>query len=386
MTPMLDRFSIPDQQTLTVPEVYYRRHLGLPPCAQLDEHLTQLTENALAWYQQHASPWTTVRAIGIDDICGNVIQLENSTSLLSPMLAKGLAQADARELVVVAATAGEAVDQQIAALWKDERPDEAMFLNSYAIAAVEHLRWTLGEHLSRTYQEQGMTVLPHYSPGYEGWGLEDQHKLFALIAEERAATQPLEILESGCLRPLKSTLAAYGITNRTDLGKLDEYWTKSVVLDSATTATPTHYAFPERTLDRWREKRLSFNAFASGKIEATFRIDGSTCTNMGTPLAFEYRVSLRREADAGYRILAVSCAPVENEKGYQAMCAYLDNPERFMAGIKEYRPLVGQLLSEAVTWEVSTSPAGCLCTRPSQDHKWRIVLQTIHYALESNKL
>ncbi len=383
MTTSLKPFHLPDSEALEVPDIYYRRHLGLPIGAKLEDCLAELTERARTWYRQNSTPWTTARQIAIDNICGDVIHLEQGIELTSPVLAQGLTHADAHGLVVVAATAGLGVDEKIAAHWEAEHPDEAMFLNSYAIAAVEHLRWTLGEHLSQTFRNQEMTVLPHYSPGYDGWDLTDQQTLFALIEEsEDAEESPLKILESGCLLPMKSTLAAYGITRRTDLGALADYWTFHQQGPDNQDAAAA-YAFPERTLVRWQEKRLALTALPGGKVQATFQVDGSTCTNMGVPLRFVYQVLLQIEENSEYRIMDASCRPVEEDRGYQSMCAYLGNPDRFMAELEDYRPLVGRPLSEAVHWNVSTSPAGCLCTRPSQDHKWRIVLQTIHYALHN---
>jgi len=106
---------------------------------------------------------------------------------------------------------------------------------------------------------------------------------------------------------------------------------------------------------------------------------------MGIPLAFDYKVRLKREEGVGHRIIQSSCEPADNHTGYHSMCAYLDNPGRYIAQLKAYRPLLGSPLHEALAWQTSVSPAGCLCTRASQDHKWRIVLQTIHYALEDRE-
>lgn len=383
----LAQFTLPDSGTLEVPDVYYRRHLGLPAHAELEDRLVDLTDQSRQWYHDNATPWTTARYIAIEKIEGDVIYLEQGVKLTSPTLAKGLASVDAHALVVVGVTAGEVVEQEISRRWKEDRPDEAMFLNSYAIAAVEHLRWTRGDHLRQTFHEQEMTVLPHYSPGYEGWDLSDQNTLFALLKEggspisEKGKEFPIDILESGCLIPTKSTLAAYGITRRMDLGKLDDFWLFHPTGPNQKLADQPSYAYPKRTLVRWKEKRLTLLAQADGKLEATFQADGSTCTNMGTPLIFVFRVSLQKKGD-DYEITEVSCTPAENHKGYQSMCAYLSNPDRFMTNLDEYRPLVGKPLSDALTWDASISPAGCLCTRPSQDHKWRIVFQTIHFALQ----
>ena len=39
------------------------------------------------------------------------------------------------------------------------------------------------------------------------------------------------------------------------------------------------------------------------------------------------------------------------------------------------------VLDDLLEWSPVTSPSACLCTQASRDHKWRIVLHTIHYAL-----
>ena len=384
--PSLTPFSLPDSGALEVPDIYYRRHLGLPVGAELEDRLIELTDQSRQWYRRNATPWTTARQVAIEKIEGDDIYLEQDVVLTSPVLAKGLSLVDASSLVVVGASAGEVVEREIGERWKTDRPDEAMFLNSYAIAAVEHLRWTRGEHLRKTFLEEGMTVLPHYSPGYEGWELPDQHTLFSLLKEGEPTPEsgdhfPIDLLESGCLVPTKSTLAVFGITSRTDLGKLDDFWLFHPTGADQKKTRQAAYAFPERTLARWKDKRLKLVAQGEGKIEATFHADGSTCTNMGIPLAFVFRVSLQKKG-ADYEIAEVSCSPSEESQGYQSMCAYLNNPDRFMANLDEYRPLVGKPLSDALTWDASISPAGCLCTRPSQDHKWRIVFQTIHFALQ----
>ena len=44
-------------------------------------------------------------------------------------------------------------------------------------------------------------------------------------------------------------------------------------------------------------------------------------------------------------------------------------------------PLLGRPLDEALDWGPRSSPSACLCTQASRNHKWRIVLQTIHYGL-----
>lgn len=385
MSPSLTTISLPDITSDQVPMALFRRHIGLPACAELDDRLESLFDQSRTWYRQHGEPWAEARQVSIQRIVYDVIHLEQHLQLSSSLLARGLARAHAHALVVVAVSAGKAVDDQIDALWKGGRVDEAMFLNAYAIATVEHLRWQVGDHLRHTPRETPCTVLPHYSPGYDGWDLADQARLFRLIYDVGESNRiPLELLSSGGLRPSKSTLAAYGVTQRTDFNEdLDQYWSCRAVPTSVARSSAS-YAFPEKALAKWRDKRLKVVAQPNNELLATFRLDGSTCTNMGVPLAFDYEIRLIKEGSGRHRILSSTCEPAEGHMGYQSMCAYLDRPDRYMAQLRAHQPLVGQPLSNSLTWRSPTSPAGCLCTRASQDHKWRIVLQTLYFALEDH--
>ena len=360
----------------------FRRHLGLPACAELDERLETLIDESRTWYERHGQPWTETKHVPIQRIVYDVIHLEGPQQLRSPLLARGLARVGAYALVVAAISSGEEVERRIDELWKADRVDEAMFLNAYAIAVVEHLRWEAGDRLRREHEPNHETVLPHYSPGYDGWDLADQARLYRLIRGNGGPSENrLQLLPSGGLVPSKSTLAAYGVTRRADLDEdLEQYWSCRTAPTSRR-AEGGSYAFPEKALTGWCDKRLQVFAESNRSLKARFRFEGSTCTNMGVPWAFDYEVRLEQEAEGDHRIVSASCEPVTDHAGYRSMCAYITKPERFMSQLKSHQPMVGQLLSEVLGWQPSVSPAGCLCTRASQDHKWRIVLQTIHFAL-----
>ena len=132
-------------------------------------------------------------------------------------------------------------------------------------------------------------------------------------------------------------------------------------------------------------KRLQLAVQSSRELLASFRFDGSTCSNMGVPLVIDYHVYLERDGGNGYRITRSFCQPADNDIGYRSTCAYLENPARHMAQIESYQPFVGRSLHEVLAWNPPVSSAGCLCTHAHEDHKWRIVLQTIHFALESHE-
>ena len=117
-----------------------------------------------------------------------------------------------------------------------------------------------------------------------------------------------------------------------------------------------------------------------GSIDATFHYEGTTCTNMGRPLAFNYGVKLGSRAN-GYPILEQRCNPAEGDTGHVRMCQYLENPERLMTSIDREKPLSGEKLNAVLGWQRKPSVAGCYCEPASREHKWGLVLETIHYAL-----
>ena len=57
-----------------------------------------------------------------------------------------------------------------------------------------------------------------------------------------------------------------------------------------------------------------------------------------------------------------------------------------MAAIEKEKPLIGERLNAVLEWTREPSAAGCYCDAPSRDHKWGIVLETIHYALAQKEL
>ena len=395
---------------IEVPLSLFGRHLGLPAGAELDERMAELAAETRGWYREHGAPWVYRRETSITEINGDTIRLACGTRLTSRLLAAGLEEAAARALVVVAISAGPEVDEEIGERWRGGRPDEALFLNAYAVAVTEHLRRREASELAALAARRRLAVLPHYSPGYEGWGLADQKRLYELIVEDlsgpSALPGPLHLLPSGALSPAKSTLAAFGVTQASLSGgtvaadpeaDLPDYWVCRTTADRAAAgrqaegnaALPSQdapaYAFPESALEKWTKERLRVRTVDEDRLRARFRFDGTTCNNMGLLLQFDYEVELARK-DGAYRILACSARPVDGDNGHRSMCAYMSHPERFMETVRAAPSGFGDRLDRVLHWRPETSPTGCLCTRGAQNHKWRIVLQTLHYALRKRGL
>jgi hypothetical protein len=149
--------------------------------------------------------------------------------------------------------------------------------------------------------------------------------------------------------------------------------------------TPYHAPLPPhqvnvKALQRWARERLVLKPREDGSLDAAFRYEGTTCTNMGRPLAFEYRVRLGRGED-GYPIREQQCVPAPGDTGHMHMCRYLDQRDALMSAIEREKPLAGRPLRDVLSWTRPPCSAGCYCDPDAREHKWGLVLETIQYAL-----
>jgi hypothetical protein len=140
------------------------------------------------------------------------------------------------------------------------------------------------------------------------------------------------------------------------------------------------YAYNQRALKRWQKERLTISHNDDETVDALFQLAGSTCSNMGMPLSFDYIIKLTGPSEQ-YKITEMRCQPTEGHHGYKSMCSYLESPERILGSLENEKPLIGKTLNQALEWDAKISPAGCVCTQTSRNHKWNIVLQTLHFTL-----
>jgi hypothetical protein len=243
-----------------------------------------------------------------------------------------------------------------------------------------------GARLCAWGDSQSFAVLPHYSPGYPEWDIAEQPRLLELIRKTRADALPgnIDVLESGALRPKKSLLAVFGLTRHTaHLKRLTELVPcESCSFNPCEYRRTPKYAVNVKALQRWANERLSLKLRDNSSIDALFRYEGTTCTNEGRPIAFDYTVKLGPREE-GYPIREQHCAPAPGDTGHMHMCRYTDE---LMSDIDREKPLLGQPLNDVLTWTRTPCAAGCYCEPASRKHKWGLVFETIHYALAQNNL
>jgi hypothetical protein len=204
----------------TVPEHEYLRLLGLPRARALEGDLLARAEGARHWYASHGQPFVAARRVGLAALGPATVTLDDGTVLSGAAIADRLRSGEAHAVVALAASAGREIADEAARLWAD-KPDEAFFLDRFAVAAAEGLVRFVAASLCRESEPAGETLLPHLSPGCGHWDIADQHRLMGLLVGEPPGDRapagtvslgPLSLLPSGALDPQHSVLAAFGVT------------------------------------------------------------------------------------------------------------------------------------------------------------------------------
>jgi hypothetical protein len=405
--------------SIDVQSAEYQRLLGYPRDRALTDRATELAQSSRAWYARHGRPWLYAREAESLTIEGDGILIDGKT-FKSKRLLKILQDADAHSAMLVAVSAGPEIELEAQRVWKEEKPDEYFFLEIFGSAVVEHLTTTMGARLCGWAENREMAVLPHYSPGYPDWDIAQQPQFLQLIKRTRSYPLPggIESLDSGMLRPKKTLLAVFGLTRQvakvrrlTDLVPCENcsyascqyrrvaYRSKEEIVKSELPVIEepsppplvpprvekpltldAKYTANPKALARWSDERLSLTFNDDGSIDALFKYEGTTCSNMGRAIHFHYNVKLSPR-DEGYVIREQRCDPAPDDDGYTFMCRYMNNKEHLMVSIDHEKPLLGQPIDDVLTWNRPNVAAACYCEPGSRKHKWGIVLETIHYAL-----
>lgn len=199
-----------------VPEGEYLRLLGLPRGRRLEGDLLDRADQARSWYARYGRPFVASRRVGVAALAPALVRLETGVVFAGAPLARRLLEGEAHALLALAASAGPEVAAETKRLWAGDRPDEAFFLDRFAVAVTERLVFWASATICRLSEPAQETLLPHLSPGCGHWDLADQARLMAVLVGEEGRTTlgPLELLPSGALHPQHSLLAAIGVTRR----------------------------------------------------------------------------------------------------------------------------------------------------------------------------
>lgn len=400
-----------------VQESEFKRLLGYPPEFVLSERVKELIESTREWYRINGKPWVYVRQMESFELTGTHFVI-NDQEFHSERIIEQMKRTKEDKVVAVVVSAGKNCEMAARQFWIDEKPDEYFFMEVYASAVVEHLIAAAAGKICAWADQQSMAALPRYSPGYTDWDIREQQKLFDIIAKDANHHFPeeIEILQSGMLNPKKSLLALFGLTKHLDLvrktanaipchncslancqyrkgayakapmliediGKPVSQRTRreDTILDAN-----AKYSFNTKALEKWTKERLQLQINDDQSVDATFSYQGTTCSNMGHSLEFDYHIKLESPKQ-NYKIIEAHCQPAPEDSGYTFMCRYTENGELLMRDISNETPLLGKPLNDILSWKRGYNPAACYCSSASREHKWGLVLEVLHYALANQE-
>jgi len=401
----------------------YHRLLGFPRGHLLEGRVRELADWARAWYVAHGRPWIYARETDAVQFQEDLLRI-NETEFSSNQLHDQFTTAGVKRAVLVAVSAGPECEAKARELWQEGKPDEYFFLEMFGSAVVEHLITIANGRICGCADSQGNVALPHYSPGYSGWNVSDQNKLWSLIRPPSGGSLPgeLHVLDTGMLRPKKSLLGIVGITANRDRARTFAHpvpcescslpgcqyrrapYKHSLPpienvrqlqrggdnISQAGRGEPpltgnAKYSINPRALRKWSQERLELKTLADGSVEARFHYEGTTCTSLGQPLEFFYHVKLAPPLD-GYRITEVHCIPAPGDTGHTRQCEYLNDAASLMGGIANEMPLLGRPLDAVLRWDRPPNPSGCYCDIERRNHKWGLVYEVIHFALAQREM
>jgi hypothetical protein len=196
-----------------VPDAEYQRLLGYPKHRPLEDRARELADGARDWFSKNGQPWVWAQEISSVELRDGKTQIDGTT-FSSKKLHDIFREAQGHSAVLLAVSAGKECEEHARQLWDEGKPDEYFFLESFGSAVVEQLVVLASAKICGWADENQMAALPHFSPGYSGWDIAEQVPLWKLFQKifNGGFPGPLEVLDSGMLRPKKSQLAVVGLT------------------------------------------------------------------------------------------------------------------------------------------------------------------------------
>jgi hypothetical protein len=139
------------------------------------------------------------------------------------------------------------------------------------------------------------------------------------------------------------------------------------------------YAINLAALAKWAGLNLHAEPRDDGATHYRFQYLGSTCHSGGKPIRAVIHAIIRPGArghvfERGW----IDCEPAS---GARLMCATANHGPEFLADMPHPPSFEGLTLDEILTSGFAVNQAGCFCSPPMRNHKWRQMLSTIHFVL-----
>jgi hypothetical protein len=114
----------------------------------------------------------------------------------------------AEMIAIFACTAGAEITRLASEYNKNGHTVHAYIADSMGSIIVERAMDVIQEHLNVVMAERGFRITNRYSPGYCGWEVSEQAKLFGLLPDEFCG---ISLTDSLLMKPIKSVSGIIGI-------------------------------------------------------------------------------------------------------------------------------------------------------------------------------
>jgi len=176
-------------------------HQGMPDGLAVPARIVAIFDRARGLLAARARPVGVVRDIAGDDFAA-VYEGEGANAPRTPV---GDIFRRARSLALFAVTLGAGIGEEIAERFHERDLALGAMLDSAASVATDNLAAALerryAQELARRGHHQAAGGVLRYSPGYCGWHVSGQRRLFAYLEPERIG---ITLRESCLMDPLKS--------------------------------------------------------------------------------------------------------------------------------------------------------------------------------------
>ena len=177
------------------------RTQGVPEGHQVSERVDALVEEARELYEALARPVGIIADISVDEFL-EVYEGDGRNTDPAPL--PGIVE-NARCLALFAATLGEPIGRKIDELFRGNDAALGCMLDGIASERADRAANILAQAFGESLPENGemdsaASVLP-YSPGYCGWHITGQQRLFAFLGPGRI---DIELNASCLMSPIKS--------------------------------------------------------------------------------------------------------------------------------------------------------------------------------------
>jgi hypothetical protein len=174
---------------------------GVPRGAPVSDRIGALVDQAIDTFRASAKPVGIIREVDADTLTS----LVEGEGLNAADFVVGLVSSRGGAFALFAATVGADVSDRITGLFSDGDFALGAALDATASVAADRCSELLGSMFLRELRVRGAATATHhvlgYSPGYCGWDLSGQRKLFEHVQPERIG---ISLSHQFLMRPTKS--------------------------------------------------------------------------------------------------------------------------------------------------------------------------------------